>query len=204
MDIVSLIGVLVFAISFWGYHYIYLIITERKGLETKKCRVDNAIHSWFRSALEKQDQLLTVHQTRNIIMAITFLATTVVVLLGFLFGFSTLGVEDPPGDLLLEGTPFWLTVITLIFSFFNLLLSLRHFIRITYLINTEPEALETITGESPQDYLSGLFIRGNDQYTIGRRGVVYAIVVLIWYLNVWAFIVSTILVTLIFALHNDI
>jgi len=204
MNIVTLTALLVFFLSFWGYHYLYLWFTKRRGIDTKKCRVDNAIHSWFRSALEEKDHLLMVHQMRNVIMAVTFLATTVVVLLGFLLGFSTLDVGEPTAGFILEGVSFWLIVITLIFSFLNLLLSLRHFIRISFLIKADPEAIEAITGASPQEYLSSLFTRGNDQYTIGRRGVVYAIVVLIWFLNVWVFVASTIMVTSIFALHNDL
>lgn len=205
MELTTLIALLAFVFSFWGYHYAYLWFTEKKGFETKKCRVDNAVHSWFRSALEESDHLLVVHQLRNIIMAVTFLATTVVVLLGFLMGFSTLGGSGiTTGDILLEGYPLWLIVITLIFSFLNLLLSLRHFIRITFLIDADPRSLEAITGTSPDHYLSSLFVRGSSQYTIGRRGVLYAVVVLIWYLNVWVFVVSTVLVTLIFAVHNDL
>ncbi len=204
MEIIKVTALVIFAVSYWGYHYAYLWFPGRRGLDTKRSRVDRAVCSWFRSALEERSHLLVVHQLRNIIMAVTFLATTVVVLLGFLFGFPAIGGGETTATLLLEGYPFWLIVITLIFSFFNLLLSLRHFIRITFLIKADIEPLEAITGASAEDYLSGLFIRGNAQYTIGRRGMVYAMVVFIWYLNIWAFMFSTVMVTLIFAVHNDL
>lgn len=204
MRISTIVAVSVFVISYWGYHYIYLWFTEFRDIDTKMKRINRAIHSWFTSVLEERSYLLVVHQMRNLVMAVTFLATTIVILIGFLFGFSTLGNGGVPGGLILEGAPLWLIVITLIFSFLNLLLSLRHFIRISFLIRAQPEALGAITGNPPENYLTNLFIRGNRQYTIGRRGVLYSLVVLIWYLNIWVFVVTTILVTFAFAIHHDI
>lgn len=171
-------------------------------MQTKQYRVDQAIRSRFRSVLEKKDYLIFVHQARNIIMATTFLATTVTVLLGFLFGFSTLGSGEKIGDIVIEGYPFWLMIITLIWSFLNLILALRHYTRGSYLIDSDPKDLKNITGKPPDKYLSSLFIRGNYQYKIGRRGVLYAMVVLIWYLNIWAFIASTLIVTGMFIIND--
>ncbi len=202
MDIITLIALIIFVICFWGYHYAYIWLTNKRKFKTKQYRADQAIHTWFKSVLEKNEYLLFVHQTRNIVMAVTFLATTVTVLLGFIFGFSTLGHGEPIGDILIEGYPFWLIVVTLIWSFLNLILSLRHYTRVTYLINTDAAVLKNISGKPPEEYLCSLFIKGNTQYKIGRRGVLYAMVVLIWYLNVWAFVLSTIIVTGMF-LHND-
>lgn len=175
-------------------------MAERKGVSTRRNRVNDAIVSWFDISLEENDHLLIIHQLRNVIMAVTFLATTVVLLMGLLFGLGTFDVAEPLVD---EQYPFWLITITLIFSFLNFLLCLRHFTRITFLVRSAPEKLKAISGEDSELYLAKLFIRGNREYTMGRRSMLYALVVLTWLLHPYVFLVLTVLMTIVFVVTYD-
>ncbi len=200
MNILSMLLISVYAICLWLYHYAYFYITEKKDVLTRRNLINNAIVSWFDIALEERDHLLVIHQLRNVIMSVTFLATTSVLLLGLLFGFSA---SSLPGPLEVGVYPTWLITFTLIYSFFNFLQCLRHFTRITFLIRSAPDELEAISGEKAEIYLAGLFIRGNREFTLGRRSMLYAIVALTWLLNPWVFLFLTIGMTLLFIISYD-
>ncbi len=95
MDLLEVGLISVYAVCLWGYHYLYFFLTERKDMVTQRNRINEAIHSWFDTSIEEKDYLLVIHQLRNVIMAVTFLATAVVLLLGLLFGLSPSALPEP-------------------------------------------------------------------------------------------------------------
>jgi len=200
MDLPAVVLVSIYAVCLWGYHYLYFFLTERKDVVTQRNRINEAILSWFETSIEEEDYLLVIHQLRNVIMAVTFLATAVVLLLGLLFGLSPSALPEP-----LENGSYaiWLIIFTLIYSFFHFLLCLRQFTRITFLVRSAPEKLEDISGERAEVYLANLFIRGNREYTLGRRSMLYGIVALTWLLNPWIFLILTVGMTLVFIVSYD-
>ncbi len=198
LPVIALISI--YAVCLWGYHYLYFFLTERKDMITQRNKINEAILSWFETSIEGEDYLLVIHQLRNVIMAVTFLATAVVLLLGLLFGLSPSALPDP----LTNGTyALWLVIFTLIYSFFHFLLCLRQFTRITFLVRSAPDKLEDISGERAEVYLANLFIRGNREYTLGRRSMLYGIVALTWLLNLWVFLILTVGMTLVFIVSYD-
>jgi len=200
MDLQTIIILAVYSFCLWGYHYIYFFFTEKKDVTTRRSTIDEAIFSWIERSLEKKEHLLMIHQLRNVLMAVTFLATTAVLLVGLIFGFSPTAL---PGPLEHIDYALWLMMFTLIFSFFNFLLCLRHFTRMTFMVRSSPEKLEKISGLKAEEYLANLFIRGNREYTLGRRSMLYGIVALIWLFNAWIFMFVTIGMTLAFILSYD-
>ncbi len=200
MNILAVVLITTYVLCLWGYHYLYFFLTERSGVTTQRNLINDAVLSWFEIALEEKEYLLVIHQIRNVIMAVTFLATTVVLLLGLIFGLSASGL---PGNVNRLTHPLWLMAITLIYSFFNFLLCLRHFTRITFLIRSAPEKLQAITGDPAEVYLSNLFIRGNREYTLGRRSMLYGMVVLTWFLSPVVFLILTLVMTAVFIMSYD-
>jgi len=195
---------IVFALCFPLYHTVYLSLTRRRPQVTKKGRINSCIASWLESTFEKGQYLLVVHQIRNMIMSITFLASTSILLVGFLLTYGLTNVGN--NGLTTPGTidyPGWLTFFTLTYSFLNLLLALRHFNNLTVLIRADPEVLEKVEGKPATSYLEKLFVHGSQRYMIGRRGFLYAMVVLFWYVDVWVFIGLTVLLTFILAYQHD-
>lgn len=202
----DIVAVSVYIGCLFGYHYIYFFITEFTGRDTKRSRMDVCIGTWFKNVLDDGDQLLCVHQIRNLIMALTFQATTAVVLLGILFGFVgiTGAIPEFPQIVGEMEFPVWIMVFTLIFSLLNFLLALRNFTKITFLVRSSSEALGRLAENTPESYLQRLFINGNRSYTMGQRSILYSIVVLTWFLSIGVFISTTIAITVVFAYKHDI
>lgn len=88
---------IVFAICFPLYHSVYLYLTRKKPQMTKKGRINSCISSWLGGAFEKGQFLLVVHQIRNMIMSITFLASTSILLVGFLLTYELTDVATGNG-----------------------------------------------------------------------------------------------------------
>ncbi len=202
----ALLAVTIYVACLFGYHYIYFFVTEFTGRNTKRSRMHECIGTWFENVLNEDEHLLCVHQIRNLIMALTFQATTAVVLMGILFGFAGITGVIPEFPVIVEEMeiPVWLMVLTLIFSVLNFLLSLRNFTKITFLIRSSPQSLEALGEEKPACYLQRLFVNGNRSYTMGQRSILYSMLVLTWFMNIWVFIFTTIAVTIVFAYKHDI
>lgn len=206
MHLSTIVALLVFAACLFGYHQIYFWVTLQERYDTKKSRIDRCVESWIEGAIEDGEYLLVVHQVRNMIMAMTFLATIAAILMGFLLDFANVGevINQFNFSLARGDYPVWLIVFTLGYSILNFLLSLRYLTQLTYLVRSDRGKLRDIEGIDAIMYLRKLFITGNRQYTLGRRSMLYGIVALSWFVNVWLFIGLTVLLTLSFAYMHDL
>ncbi|MFW6196319.1 MAG: DUF599 family protein [Thermoplasmatota archaeon] len=206
MHISTLAALLVYAACMFGYHHVYFWFTTQERYDTKKSRIDKCVESWIEGAVEDGEYLLVVHQVRNMIMAITFLATIAAILMGFLLDFANVGqvINEFSLNLGREDYPVWLIVFTLGYSILNYLLSLRYLTQLTYLVRSDRNKLREIEGLDAVMYLRKLFITGNRQYTMGRRSMLYGIIALSWFLNVWLFIGLTTALTVSFAYMHDL
>lgn len=204
----TILALIAFFGCFYGYHFVYFYLSRRRSYATRKGRMRQAVSGALLHALEAGDHLLVVHQLRNIIMSVTFLASASVLLLGFIISFS--GVWEaivelpqlPSRGLRPQDYPIWTIIFTLAVSFFSFLTALRYFNLLSVLISAPPKALAEMEGTEPSRYLTDLFMRGSDAYTLGRRGFIYSVVAAVWFLNVWVFIAVTILVTVWVAIFD--
>ena len=205
MELTTILAFIVYGICFMLYHWIYLYLTEKKPSWTKKGRINDCYASWLENSIEQEQHLLLVHQLRNMIMSITFLASASILLVGFLLSYGLTGVPTTDGLSISQSVnyPVWLVFFTLAFSFLNLLLSLRHLNNLTVLVRSDPTKLEKIEGGSAPAYLEKLFKKGSQRYMLGRRGFLYGIVILFWYVDVWVFIGLTVLLTVTLAYQHD-
>ncbi|MFB6215232.1 MAG: DUF599 domain-containing protein [Candidatus Bipolaricaulia bacterium] len=205
MEITTVMAFLVYGFCFLFYHWTYLYLTEKKPSLTKKGRINDCYGSWIKKSAEENQHLLLVHQLRNMIMSITFLASASILLVGFLLTYGLTGVSVADGLSLSESVnyPVWLVFFTLAFSFLNLLLALRHINNLTVLVRSDRGKLEKIEGSSALDYLEKLFKKGSQRYMLGRRGFLYGIVIFFWYVDVWVFIGLTVLLTATLAYQHD-
>lgn len=205
MEMNVVVAFLVYGACFILYHHVYLYLTGRRPSLTKKGRINECSSSWLEKSIEEDQYLLVVHQVRNIIMSITFLASTSVLLIGFLLAYVLVKVPGPNEFLLIESVdyPGWLTFFTLTYSFLNLILALRHLNNLTVLIRSDAEKLENIENKSALEYLEKLYMKGSQCYMLGRRGFLYAIIVLFWYVNVWVFVALILLLTVTLSYQHD-
>jgi uncharacterized membrane protein len=204
----TVVALLTFFGCFYGYHAVYFYISRRRIHATRKGRMRQAVAGALMHAIEQDDHLLVVHQLRNIIMSVTFLASASVLLLSFIISFS--GVWEtiielpqlPSRGLRPQDYPIWTIIFTLAVSFFSFLVALRYFNLLSVLISAPPQALHEMEGTEPLKYLTDLFMRGSDSYTLGRRGFIYSVVASVWFFNVWVFIAVTVLVTVWVAIFD--
>jgi uncharacterized membrane protein len=204
----TVVALLTFFGCFYGYHAVYFYISRRRAHATRKGRMRQAVAGALMHAIEQDDHLLVVHQLRNIIMSVTFLASASVLLLSFIISFS--GVWEtiielpqlPSRGLRPQDYPIWTIIFTLAVSFFSFLVALRYFNLLSVLISAPPQALHEMEGTEPLKYLTDLFMRGSDSYTLGRRGFIYSVVASVWFFNVWVFIAVTVLVTVWVAIFD--
>jgi uncharacterized membrane protein len=204
----TVVALLTFFGCFYGYHAVYFYISRRRTQATRKGRMRQAVAGALMHAIEQDDHLLVVHQLRNIIMSVTFLASASVLLLSFIISFS--GVWEaivelpqlPSRGLRPQDYPIWTIIFTLAVSFFSFLVALRYFNLLSVLISAPPQALYEMEGTEPLKYLTDLFMRGSDSYTLGRRGFIYSVVASVWFFNVWVFIAVTVLVTVWVAIFD--
>ncbi len=197
----TLVALVTFFGCFYGYHFVYFYLSRRRSHATRKGRMRQAVAGALAKAIEEGDYLLVVHQLRNIIMSVTFLASASVLLLGFIISFS--GVWEaivelpqlPSRGLRPQDYPIWTIIFTLAVSFFSFLVALRYFNLLSMLVSAPAQTLHEMEGTEPVKYLTDLFMRGSDSYTLGRRGFIYSVVASVWFFNVWVFITVTVLVT---------
>ncbi len=204
----TIVALLTFFGCFYGYHFVYFYLSRRRAHATRKGRMRQAVAGALAQAIEEGDYLLVVHQLRNIIMSVTFLASASVLLLSFIISFS--GVWEaiielpqlPSRGLRPQDYPIWTIIFTLAVSFFSFLVALRYFNLLSMLISAPTKALHEMEGTEPLKYLTDLFMRGSDSYTLGRRGFIYSVVASVWFFNVWVFIAVTVLVTVWVAIFD--
>jgi uncharacterized membrane protein len=198
------LALFVFSSCFYGYHLIYFYLSRKFPESTRKGRLRQAIQSSLETALASQDYLLVVHQTRNALMAVNFLAGASVLLIGALLSFT--GVVETIQDLtlVLKRTDIAILLIlaTLGISFFSFLNSLRYYNLLTFLISAKPDRLREMEETEPLHYLTDVFMRGSDAYTLGRRAFLYSVIAGVWLLNVWVFIGLTLFTTFWVALYD--
>lgn len=201
----KIISLLIWFVCYVIYHKLYLALTVKFPQKTKKGRIDNCIKSWIEGTLEEKKYLLVTHQIRNMIMTITFLASTSLIMMGLLVNFGDIREEiasfpEPLGE---ETYIIWTIVFALGYTFLNLILSLRHLNNFNTLILSKESLIDKIEDIDSTSYLEKLFLKGNHRFMMGRRGFLYAIIVLSWYIDDWIFVALTILLTFILAYQHD-
>ncbi len=199
----NLLGLITFLLTFFGYHGLYFYITDKNPMKTKKGRMEPSIESWLTNSLEEKNHILIVQQLRNLIMAVTFLATTSVLLIGLLI--NLIGIEEiiEFPSIIPKYYPTWTIIISLSFSLLNSMLSLRYFTAITILIKSSPNQIKKIENKHAIQYLAEKYEAGNREYLLARRGLIYGIVSLSWYFNLWIYIILLISITIWFAVKHD-
>lgn len=185
---------------------------------------------WVKRMINPKETLVAVQTMRNLIMATTFLSSSMLLLLGLLLGIPTYGFDGfmnlaPTSTEIIAQYKLLLFVGVLVFSIIMFLLSLRQMVRFSILIGIPAESIETISvnhistnhkktkmkgKRNDYCYLDSIelkkdvFLRAMNRFTFGMRAVFYGIVIIIWFLSVYAFIIATFSLTAYLILYNDV
>ncbi|RLG71313.1 MAG: hypothetical protein DRO11_04795 [Methanobacteriota archaeon] len=160
---------------------------------------------WVKHRVVEEDKLLAVHTLRNLIQAVTFLASTMLITLSVMIG--NMGIFSPHPVVSLttfkvSDVKYYLIFFIIIFSFLCFLMSLRMFIRLSVLINVDISGL----GDKNVDveYLQLNFVEAMNRLTYGLRAIYYLIATITWFISPYLFMGTTVLITLYLFLYSDI
>ncbi|MFO7677614.1 MAG: DUF599 family protein [Thermoplasmatota archaeon] len=179
---------------------------------------------WVKRMSNSTETIVAIQTLRNLIMIITFLSTSMLLLLGLLLpGLYTgaFGIIDPAfGQYKLI-----IFVAVIVFSVIMFLLSLRQIVRLLILIGIPLESFKTISADympkskntigkgnkkiSPcyidaEKLKIDVFLRAMNRFTFGLRAIFFGIVITLWFVNTYAFIIGTIWLTMFFVIRHDV
>jgi uncharacterized membrane protein len=169
--------------------------------------------AWVKRVSHMENTIVGVQSMRNLIMSTTFLSSAILVLLGLL-------VRNFEDWIDLTGAPAHVMEIkllllfgVLVFALMMFLLSLRHMVRFTILIGVPPEDIEQTScrlenGEKGelehQPLRQKVFERATHRFTFGIRAIYYLLAVILWFLNPYAFVGATVVITALLIFYQDV
>lgn len=218
---VNLAAFIIFLLSISAYA-IKLRTSITKPSTAKRGLLNIFYAQWVLRMSESKEKIVAVQTLRNLIMSVTFLSSSILVLLGLLvrafsggidnifFNFSQISAID------ITQYKFLLLFAVLIFSLIMFLLSLRQMVRFTILIGIPSEEIQkkgtekieensdTTCTLDARDLQSEVFLKAMNRFTFGLRGVFYAVTVLLWFITSYAFIVATLILTVLLIHFHDV
>ena len=180
------------ALVFPVYHLLYPLLPRWLPGRTMAEQVDTLRRSWISRILANGDIVTAAHQTRNLNMVNTFLASSAVILIGFAAN-MVVGrdfASDSLGRALTARVV--LVIILLAVSFAYFVNSLRHLGHFTLTIGADPALVDKLHGSSA-DYFSGLIARASLRYTQGLRALYSVFPLFLWLYDAWLFLAVTVL-----------
>lgn len=168
------------------YHMLYPKIARWMPGKTTAGQVETLRRSWVSRLLATGDVVTAAHQTRNLNMVNTFLASSAIILLGF--AANMIVGHASPGDSATARIILILIVLAVAFAYF--VNSLRHIGHFTLTIGADPALVDKLHG-SAVDYFSGLLARASRRYTQGTRTLFSVFPLFLWLFSSWLFLLVT-------------
>ena len=218
--IVNLIAFLIFLLSILIYAWKLNTSMSKPGT-AKRALLNTFYIQWVQRMKNNENTIIAVQTMRNLIMSVTFLSSSILILLGLLVQ-SNLPAADTmiqfstTSASLLNQYKLFILFLVLVFSLIMFLLSLRHMVRFSIIIGIPDEAIEKTGTEEIQKQhettesinasfvQSAVFLKAMNRFMFGIRGVYYAVTLLVWFISVYAFIIATIALTVVLIRYHDI
>jgi uncharacterized membrane protein len=179
---------------------------------------------WVERAIDQKETIIAVQTMRNLIMATTFLSSSMLLLLGLLLRIPENGLDElftlsVTSTELIAQYKLLLFVAVIVFSIIMFLLSLRQMVRFSILVGIPKESFLKIhslqfnkTNEDENNphqidaeaLRKQVFIRAMNRFAFGIRAVFYAMTIILWFVSVYAFIIGTISLTAFLILYQDV
>ena len=219
-ELINIIAFLVFIICVGSYG-LKLRSGMKKPSTSKRGLLNMYYQAWVIRMAEKRNKIEAIQTIRNLIMSVTFLSSTLLILLGILVQFSSNGFDDIFNFPTLSSTTLpeyklLVLFLVIVFSLIMFLLSLRHLVRFSILIGIPLIEIEkTIKNEIGDKEDSShtidarliqrdVFLKAMNRFTYGIRGVYYVVALLLWFISAYSFIIGTIFITFLLIKYHDI
>ena len=193
-----------------AYH-IHLRIKVKCSPLTTTIGITNHVRQlWVEGVIREKRDILAIQTLRNQMMAVTFLASTAI-----LISLGSFGAAFRPG--LFNEVAHWLNLlgtkteslwmlklmmlgIMFFITFFNFTLCIRYYNHVGFMINTFQQDDPTLSTQAVTHVLN----HGALHYTIGMRGFYLSMPLALWLFGpVWMFMGSVILVAVLYHLDRE-
>ena len=220
-EIINIIAFAAFVICVFSYGL--KLRSGMKNPSTSKRGLLNMYYQvWVVRMAEEKNKIEAIQTMRNLIMSVTFLSSTLLILLGILVQFSSNGFDEILNNfpnLSTSALPEYKLLVlylVIVFSLVMFLLSLRHMVRFSILIGIPTIEIEKTSkneiGEKENKQCSldarmiqrDVFLKAMNRFTYGIRGVYYVTALLLWFISAYAFIFGTIIITILLIKYHDI
>ncbi len=221
VEMANFIAFIVFLVCVLAYA-IKLKLGMKKPATTKRGMLNIFYQLWVNSMAESKNKIEAIQTLRNLIMAVTFLSSTMLILLGLLVQSFSNGIDE----LLINFSTISSTSLVqykmliffavLVFSLIMFLLSLRQLVRFSILIGVPTPEIEktgskeihkkdketcTLDAKSIQ---SEVFLKAMNRFTYGMRGIYYVVAIILWFISAYAFMIATVIITILLIQYHDI
>lgn len=171
------------------YHQLYPRLPRWLPGRTMAEQVDTLRRSWIARILATNDIVTAAHQTRNLNMVNTFLASSCVILIGFAAN-MVVGRDVPPPPPTYARVVLIIILLAVAFAYF--VNSLRHLGHFTLTIGADPALVDKLHG-SATDYFCNMIARASLRYTQGLRALYSIFPLFLWLYDPWLFLAVTVL-----------
>jgi uncharacterized membrane protein len=218
-ELIDIIALIIFIVCILIYA-VRLLYGIKKPCWGKRGFLNIIYGLWVKRMISTKETITAVQTMRNLIMIITFLSSSMLLLLGLL-------LQSPSIDLSATSTTIFsqyklmLFVAVIVFSVTMFLLSLRQMVRFSILIGIPADSIKNISADyfssnktkikrKDSCYLDAeklkidVFLRAMNRFTFGMRAVFYGIVITLWFVNAYTFIIGTISLTIFLVVHHDV
>ncbi len=194
---VDAVGFALWVAVFPLYHTIYPRLARWLPGRTMAEQVDTLRRSWVSRLLASGDIVAAAHQTRNLNMVNTFLASSAVILVGF--AANMVVGHTPLEDAEVARVVLIMILLAVAFGYF--VNSLRHIGHFNLTIGADPALVDRLHG-SAVDYFSDLIARASLRYTQGIRTLYSVFPLFLWLFDSWLFLGVTALWALWFLVQD--
>jgi uncharacterized membrane protein len=211
MDPLDIIAVIIFFGCVSVYGVALLCILQRPAY-AKRGLLNIFYVQWVEKVAHHEDNLLAVQTMRNLIMSVTFLASSVLIMMGILVssfeginGLITFATEETTG---VGQYKILLLFLVLLFTLSMFLLSLRQMNRFSILISIPQESIQKTVKDRHDVDVSNLrtitFLKATNRFTFGIRGIFFSVAVMLWFISPLAFMIATFIITFLLIAYRDI
>ncbi|MBT8763679.1 DUF599 domain-containing protein [Desulfohalobiaceae bacterium Ax17] len=208
MELIDIIALIVFLLCYVGYHGFYLFLLRKCPQRTVKSYVNKFREDGIEHMIAKDNHIVIIQAIRDVIMVCNFLASSTLIFIGALLNLL-LNIDKIEKNLQIWN--FNLFEFKILFmvgilsaSFIFLVSALRYYRHVAMMVMTRPETIMKYTGEPAPKYIGALLNSGCGYYTLGSRGLMYSLLLLVWMINTLSFIFVVIAITVLFAVYRDL
>ncbi|AEA46189.1 DUF599 domain-containing protein [Archaeoglobus veneficus] len=207
LDALNITALAIYLLCFAGYHGTYFILLKKCPHRAVKAYINKLREDGIEYMIKRGDQIVVVQALRDAIMVCNLFASSTLIFIGailnLLINMDKLARNMGVWNLHHFQFKILFMVGVLSVSFIFLVSALRYYRLVAVLVMAPPESIQKYTGEPAHRYLGKALNSGCTYYTLGSRGLIYSLLILLWLVNTEAFVAVVVGITILLAKYRD-